>query len=112
MMDYLSFRILCPRVISGAMLAVKTDHPVMIALSKIQLPTCYTQKVLIETLKCAGNVATVLHNSNTLDQQKFTALLGRSLVRRAHSLTYAVCRRPVQLQGQFYRVQPQGGELQ
>ncbi len=57
--------LLDPGVITGAMLAVDTNHPVMIALSKTLLPSCYTQRVLFEQQKCACNVSTVLHNSTT-----------------------------------------------
>jgi len=69
-----------PGVITGAVPDVENDHPVLIALSRVPLPTCYTQRVLFETPKCAGNVSTVLHNRNTPDQQKFSALLGEKLV--------------------------------
>ncbi len=62
------------------MIAVETDHPVMIALSKVQLPTCYKQRVLSKTPKCAGNVFTVLHNRTIPNQQKFSALLSEMLL--------------------------------
>ena len=67
-----------PGVITGAMVALETDHPVIAALSKVQLPICYTQRVLFEIPRCAAGVSTVLHNLNrtTPDQQKFAALLG------------------------------------
>jgi hypothetical protein len=69
-----------PGVITGAVLAVDTDHPVMIALSKTPLPSCYTQRVLFEPPKCAGNVSTVLHNRTTPEQKKFSALIGEMLL--------------------------------
>lgn len=64
------------KVVTGAMLPSAADHPVMTALSRVQIPTCYTQRVLFEPAKCAANVSTVLHNRTTPDQQKFAALLG------------------------------------
>ena len=68
-----------PAVISGTILAVETqDHPVMIALSKTPLPTCYTQRVLFEQPKCANTVSTALHNRTAPEQKKFSALLGDS----------------------------------
>ena len=67
-----------PAVIAGTILAVDTDHPVMIALSKAPLPTCYTQRVLFEQPKCAGTVSTALHNRTLPEQKKFSALLGDS----------------------------------
>jgi len=67
-----------PAVIAGTILAVDTDHPVMIALSKAPLPTCYTQRVLFEQPKCAGTISTALHNRTLPEQKKFSALLGDS----------------------------------
>ena len=67
-----------PAVIAGTILAGDTDHPVMIALSKTPLPTCYTQRVLFEQPKCAGTVSTALHNRTLPEQKKFSALLGDS----------------------------------
>ncbi len=68
--------LLDPGVITGALVALETDHAVITALSKVQLPTCYTQKVLFKTQKSPGNVSTVLQNRTTPDQQKFAAVLG------------------------------------
>ena len=65
-----------PGVITGAMVGLDTDHPVITALSKVPLPSCYTQRVLFETPKSPATVSTVLHNRTTPDQQKFAALLG------------------------------------
>ena len=65
-----------PGVITGAMVGLDTDHPVITALSKVPLPSCYTQRVLFETPKSPATVSTVLHNRTTLDQQKLAALLG------------------------------------
>ena len=65
-----------PGVITGAMVGLDTDHPVITALSKVPLPSCYTQRVLFETPKSPATVSTVLHNRTTPDQQKLAALLG------------------------------------
>ena len=65
-----------PGVITGEVVGLDSDHPVITALSKVPLPSCYTQRVLFETPKCPANVSTVLHNRTTPDQQKFAALLG------------------------------------
>jgi hypothetical protein len=70
--------LLDPAVITGTMLAGEGDHPVMIALSKTPLPTCYTQRVLFEQPKCANTVSTALHNRTAPEQKKFSALLGDS----------------------------------
>ena len=65
-----------PAVITGAMVGIDTDHPVITALSKVPLPSCYTHRVLFETPTSPANVSTVLHNRTTPDQQKLAALLG------------------------------------
>ena len=65
-----------PAVITGALVGMDTDHPVITALSKVPLPSCYTHRVLFETPKSPANVSTVLHNRTTPDQQKLAALLG------------------------------------
>ncbi len=67
-----------PGVITGVMLAVDTDQQVMIALSRTLLPSCYTQRVLFDDAGCI--VSTVLHNSTTPEQKKFSALLGEMLL--------------------------------
>ena len=58
-----------PGVITGEVVGLDSDHPVITALSKVPLPSCYTQRVLFETPKCPANVSTVLHNRTTPEQQ-------------------------------------------
>ena len=65
-----------PGVITGEVVGLDSDHPVITALSKVPLPSCYTQRVLFETPKCPANVSTVLHNRTTPEQQNLAALLG------------------------------------
>ena len=67
------------KVVCGNIGPVEGDHPAMIALGKVPLPTNYTGRVLYESYRNPSDVSTALHNRNNPDQQKFAALQGEML---------------------------------
>ena len=66
-------------VVGGNIMPVDGDHPVMIALGRVPLPSNYTERVLYESYRNPSNVSTVLHNRTTPEQQRFAALQGEML---------------------------------